>query len=86
MNVRFLAVSGAPSLRARYGDALAAGDAAALAANADARVLAVDGGIPAALRELLRESGAAIAVAGATTLLGTTRAALERARDRALGA
>lgn len=90
MNVRFLAVSGAPALRERYGDALSIGDAEALAAHGDARVLAVGGGIPPAVRALLREAGATLAVArdatpAGTTLVGTTRAALERARERSAG-
>ena len=99
MNVRFLAASDAPSLRARFGDALradapdagdraAAGDAAdaadLLAAIADARVLALDGGIREDLRSLLRNAGVTIAAAGDTTLLATTRAAVERARERAI--
>ncbi len=85
VNVRFLAAAGASELRARYGDALAAGAEAELAGAADARVLAVDGAVPATARALLRACGAAVAVAGSTTLLGSTRAALECARERASG-
>ena len=85
MNVRFLAVARAPSLRARYGDALSASDADALAAHADALVLAIGSGIPEALRALLRAEGAVIVLAGEMTLVGTTRAALERVRGRIMG-
>jgi dihydropteroate synthase len=95
VDVRFLASPDAPSLRARFGGALTAADAAALAASADARVLAVRGNVPSALRELLRESGATIASVedarpnadepNRTTLVSATRAALERARGAAAG-
>ncbi len=86
MIVRFLAVPDAPSLRARYGSALSAADAEALAGAADAQLLAVDGDVPAAARTLLLGAGVTIAAAGGTTLLGTSRAALERAHRRAAGA
>jgi dihydropteroate synthase len=86
VNVRFLAVSDAASLRARYGDALSAAAADALAASADARVLALDDRVPEAVRALLREAGVVTAAAGDTTLVGATRAMLERARERAVGA
>ncbi|MEA2719151.1 MAG: dihydropteroate synthase, partial [Candidatus Eremiobacteraeota bacterium] len=95
MNVRFLAVSDAPSLRARFGDALSAADAGALAASADARLLVLGGSVPPGMRALLRDAGVTIAVADDTalpgmtlpgaTLLGTTRVALERVRERASG-
>jgi dihydropteroate synthase len=49
-------------------------------------LLAFDGVISQRLRALLREAGVAIVVARETMLLGTTRAALERARERADGA
>lgn len=85
MNVRFLTAACAPELRARYGDALGAAAADALAAEADACVLVADGVLSPATLALLRASGVVVADAGATTLFGTTRAALERARERAHG-
>ena len=85
MNVRFHAVVDAPALRARYGDALSPGDAEELAATAEARLLAVAGGIPQPVRALLRDAGAVVVEAGEMTLLGGTRAAFERAHQRASG-
>ena len=83
MNVRFLAAAGASELRARYGEALDTAAADGLAAAADARMLAVDGGVSAAVLALLRACGAEVASAGATTLIGATHAVLGRARERA---
>lgn len=80
MIVRFLAGCDAAGLRARFGAALDERAAAALAAHADARVLALDGTVRAPLATALREAGALVTSADGTVLIGTTRAALERAR------
>jgi dihydropteroate synthase len=85
VNVRFLAETGASGLSARFGAALGADAAETLAATADAHVLAVDGTVSRALTGLLNACGAVVAAAGATTLVAATRAALERARERARG-
>lgn len=79
MNVRFLAADGREALRARFGDALAASDAEALAGAAGARILAVDGPLEPAVLAALRGAGIAVARAGETTLAAGSRAAFERA-------
>jgi len=86
VNVRFLSASNAADLRARYGALLDDAPAAALAAAADARVLAVDLPLPPGLTEILERAGATVALAGSSTLIATTRAALERASASSAGA
>ncbi|HEY0381002.1 MAG TPA: dihydropteroate synthase [Candidatus Elarobacter sp.] len=85
MNVRFLAGARASDLHARYGGALGAAAADALASAADARVLAFDGAVSTAVLALLRACDVVVARVGTTTLFGATRAALEQARERARG-
>ena len=75
MNVRFLTTIGAHALRERYGDALARDDAEALAATADARVLACNALAPAT-QSLLESAGVTIARTDGTVLLAASRAAL----------
>lgn len=72
-------------LRARYGEALEAGGAAALTAVADAQVLAVPSALGEDALQLLRVSGAVAIRAGDVTLVGASRAALERAAAQAAG-
>jgi dihydropteroate synthase len=85
VNVRFLASGDAQALRARYGDELGYDDAVALSTNAEARLLVVDGGVSPRVLGHLRDAGVAVAAAGPATIFAATRAALERARGRALG-
>ena len=79
MNVRFLTTSAARDLRARFGDALAASDAGALAAESDARILAVDA-LPETARRALTLAGAVVADTPDGVLVSASRAAVERAR------
>ncbi|HYW52380.1 MAG TPA: dihydropteroate synthase [Candidatus Elarobacter sp.] len=91
MHVRFLARGAAAELRARYGGALAAEDAARLAGAAEALVLVVRDPVAASALELVRGCGAEVARAGGATgeitetLIATTRGALDRARASAHG-
>jgi dihydropteroate synthase len=86
VNVRFLAAADARVLRDRYGDGLSTEAAGALAAAVDARLLVLPHPPAVATLGLLRACGVAVAQAGGETLLGASRAALERARERAHGA
>ncbi len=83
MNVRSLAAADAGSLRDRYGDALPAEAATALATVTEARLLVVPQPLAASALALLRAAGVAAQAVGGETLLGASRAALERARAQA---
>lgn len=72
-------------LRERYGETLADDAAHALAAVADAQILAVPGGLGEDAQRLLRACGGAAVRAGDVTLVAASRAALERAAERASG-
>jgi len=79
VNVRFLSTSNAGDLRTRYGALLDEASATALAAAAEARVLALDAPSQPGLSEILERAGATVAVAGSAMLIATTRATLDRA-------
>ncbi len=70
-------------LRDRFLDELDPGAAAALADASDVRVLALDAPLHQDAAGALRAEGAVVAVAGATTLIAASRAALGARARRA---
>ncbi|BDE07371.1 hypothetical protein WPS_26470 [Vulcanimicrobium alpinum] len=80
MIARSLVTRAADSLAERYGGALPPGDARALAAAADAAVIAVDGPLAGDVRAALRGAGAVVCDAGREMLVGASVAQLDAAR------
>ncbi len=83
MNVRFVSHADARDLHERYGGALSRAQAEVLATAADACLLVLPLPLADSTRILLDEAGIVSEFAEHTTLLSGTRAAFERARDRA---